>query len=593
MDGLDHVILLHSLPLLAQMPGVGVTGDWRQMPNQNVWLLRLRLELLDAAPTEELPQVTDWELVADFDRDPIGHVQLNPALAGEVVTATFDHQMFNGGDHPTWECRAGQICTGAWSGNLAASRNALTYEPADLLGRLRWHVSRATDWLQQAATATLTEVGDFFEFPDFNTGSKGTNIFLAYYEDEASFIRWQARPEQSGFAELVGWSDGIRLIRRFKDLSGRQTIYEIPWGYGVDALSKPQDTALWVRLNDVPTVRQRQVPTTWAELEEALHEQGLDLMTLVSPLWSSRHDPTGHIFVLFGMPIPRRVGEPVSRYHWHLLLLSPPIRADKLKLRRTTLKNRMKADWPVGWALRAENWHPNDLQNRGRLSAALCESSILLIGAGALGSAIGEQLARMGVQDLTIVDDELFEGGNLVRHTLTLPSIFEHKVVELAKRLNLSNPLARVTGIVAKVPSRGQEFVAAAERATLVIDATADDAVLRSLPLPGLASNVPVVSCSLSLYAEDLFFYANQAGSFDWSDFTTWFAPFRHEQNRRVEQDGLVMPRGVGCWHPLTPAPLNRIQGLAGVAVELVQQLVEQSSQLPVKIRHSWVAPQI
>ncbi len=570
MDSLDHVILLHSLPLLAQMPGVGVTGDWRQMPNQNVWLLRLRLELLNTAPTAELPQFTDWELVADFDRDPIGHVQLNPALAGEVVTATFDHQMFNGGNHPTWECRAGQICTGSWSGTLADSRNAIAHEPSNLLHRLQWHVSRAIDWLQEAATAKLMAVGDFFELPDFNTGPKGAQAFLAYYEDENSFAEWQTRPEQSGFAELVRWSNGIRLVRRFKDLTGRQTIYEIPWGYGVDAISKFQDTALWVRLKDVPTVRQRQVPTTWAELEEALQEQGLDLMTLVSPLWAPRHDPTGHIFVLFGMPIPRRVGELVSRYHWHLLWLSPEIKAGKAEIRRQTLKNRLKAELPVRWAVKVENWHPDELQNRGRLSSELCKSSIILIGAGALGSAIAEQLVRMGVQDLTIVDDELLEGGNLVRHTLTLPSILAHKVVELAKQLNLSNPLARVTGIAAKAPSHRQDFVAAAERATLVIDATADDAVLRSLPLPGLASTVPVASCSLSLYAEDLFFYANQAGAFDWSDFTTWFAPFRHEQNRRVEQDGLVMPRGAGCWHPLTPAPLNRIQGLAGIAVELV-----------------------
>lgn len=109
------------------------------------------------------------------------------------------------------------------------------------------------------------------------------------------------------------------------------------------------------------------------------------------------------------------------------------------------------------------------------------------------------------------------------------------------------------------------------------------------VPLPCMNAQALFVSCSLSLYAEQLFFYADRVGLFEKAKFDSWFDPYRIKQNELAQQ--IELPRGAGCWHPLTPAPLNRIAGLAGVAVELLQQAYGKPVALPASVSYDWQVP--
>ncbi|MBT9391777.1 ThiF family adenylyltransferase [Hymenobacter sp. NST-14] len=546
------------------------------------------MELRNATPTPDVPTHTEWELVVNFAADPWGRTQLYPVDGEKGITATFPHQMFNGGLHPFLPCRNGHLCTASSFQLLSTNRNALPEEPDTTLPRLLWHVERAQQWLTLAAQDALVQCGDPYELPDFTVGVADSEAVLVYHEDESSLSMWQSQSQNSGIAKLTRWKNGMHLLRSFLDTQGRQLLYAPSWGTEIDQQVAGM-TAFWLRLPELPVIHKWQVPTTVDELREAFTKQGIVLDDLLMPLW--KHVPeSGETLLLIGAPIPSHVGGPIQRYHWQALHLLPALGKGgrlKPKLRAVLAQRHLQVSHPLRWLSRAENWHPNELQSRGRLATSLRDARVLLLGAGAVGGALAEQLVRMGLQHLTIVDGDILEAGNLVRHNLSMVELLQPKAQALAKGLNQSTPSARVTGLVVKAPANEDDaFARAVKEATLIIDATADDTLLKSMPLTGTSSTAIFASCSVSLHAEHLFFYADRADQFEWQQFSTWFMPYRQEQDQQARQ--LDLPRGVGCWHPLTPARLNRVVGLVGIAVELLEQMCGAHYTFPVAQRVAW-----
>jgi len=71
---------------------------------------------------------------------------------------------------------------------------------------------------------------------------------------------------------------------------------------------------------------------------------------------------------------------------------------------------------------------------------------VLLIGTGALGSAVAEQLAKSGIGSLTLVDAENLSSANLSRHTLGAESLGQSKAKRLADKIKTSWPTCSVKG---------------------------------------------------------------------------------------------------------------------------------------------------
>lgn len=71
---------------------------------------------------------------------------------------------------------------------------------------------------------------------------------------------------------------------------------------------------------------------------------------------------------------------------------------------------------------------------------------VLIIGAGALGSPVAEQLAKSGVGKLTLVDDDTLSSANIGRHTLGANSIGYSKVDRLAKSISVRWPSCNAIG---------------------------------------------------------------------------------------------------------------------------------------------------
>lgn len=65
---------------------------------------------------------------------------------------------------------------------------------------------------------------------------------------------------------------------------------------------------------------------------------------------------------------------------------------------------------------------------------------VLIIGVGALGSPIAEQLAKSGIGKITLVDDDMLSAANIGRHTLGANSIGSSKVDRLAQSISVRWP---------------------------------------------------------------------------------------------------------------------------------------------------------
>lgn len=111
--------------------------------------------------------------------------------------------------------------------------------------------------------------------------------------------------------------------------------------------------------------------------------------------------------------------------------------------------------------------------------APLSTKSVAIVGAGSIGSKIAVSLARAGVQDFVLVDEDILTPENLVRHDLDARSVGMHKVDALAIRLK---EISVHTSIMKRrIKLGGQESAAATDSALLnmakcdiIIDATAD-----------------------------------------------------------------------------------------------------------------------
>ncbi|NIY96316.1 MAG: ThiF family adenylyltransferase [Oceanospirillaceae bacterium] len=111
-------------------------------------------------------------------------------------------------------------------------------------------------------------------------------------------------------------------------------------------------------------------------------------------------------------------------------------------------------------------------------------SSICIIGAGSLGSKVAASLAREGVGQFKLLDNDVLWSDNLVRNELDEMDVGHHKAVSLQHRLVRINPDVKVGALGMSLTSQTavQNIAQLSEiisTCDLVIDTTADNSVFR------------------------------------------------------------------------------------------------------------------
>lgn len=130
--------------------------------------------------------------------------------------------------------------------------------------------------------------------------------------------------------------------------------------------------------------------------------------------------------------------------------------------------------------------------------AALSDKRVGIIGCGSIGSKIATSLARCGVGNFVLVDNDVFLPGNIVRNDLDWSSVGLHKATALRHRLRLIAKDCQVK--TRNVQLGGQESAATTASVMkdlagchLIVDATAEAKVFNLVGAIARRERVPVV----------------------------------------------------------------------------------------------------
>lgn len=567
----DERAVRESCRLLEGRAGVTVIGELAWFAGLRAWALPVRLQV-ESPTSSDVPPATDWYVVID-ERFPFGKVEIFPAR-DRGLPGTRPHQDHNTSGDATLPWTEGDLCVKAPT--FIHGRHGDDPDPLGEPHRLVWYIDRARSWLKDAAAGTLLREGEHYELPQFSPLADT----VGFCEDTSTFVLWTSDAPRYGRVELAWLPGGAAYAaKRFLDSSGG-VIVAPAWGAFISGCTTLQ-VAGWLRLDSVPVYRLYQAPVTWGEFWKILVESRLDPEAILRPALAPLRDGKPHA-LLVGFPIPVRVGEAPSVMHWQPLQLpsqvtsakpTPGFRGNEQGLwsrdHAMVLQSKKQLTWLTG-----ENWNPEVLGARGRLSASLRRTSITLLGAGALGSAVAELLMRGGVWDIHVVDPERLTAGNLVRHSLSMEELGQHKAERLARRLNRLSPFAqasfsnRYANSERNVGTSGQR---------VVLDCTGSDDVLQRMSVGTAEARTLLVSLSVGLGAKRLYVVRAPGMSFPFSEFKAamqvWLA-------RDVEEfGGRQLPHeGPGCWHPLFPARPDEISMHAAAAVSELESAMHEDS---------------
>ena len=79
------------------------------------------------------------------------------------------------------------------------------------------------------------------------------------------------------------------------------------------------------------------------------------------------------------------------------------------------------------------------------------ESKVMIVGCGSIGGVLIQQLSKIGIEHMTLIDPDKFFAENIYRHVLGATSCNKHKVHEMASYLETMAPFCKVNPIPEKV----------------------------------------------------------------------------------------------------------------------------------------------
>lgn len=549
-------------------------GPWFQ-DEKHRWALKFAARL-SVDPSQFIPTESRWYLVVE-NTLPFPAIRIYPAV-DDGIDCTFPHQAINLFEAGNSRWRRGNPCLER--PEAAFKRDEVSEEPADVSNRLVWHVGRLLSWIDAAASGSLVRAGDLVELPSFD--ARSTPVF-GFVEVPAGLSPWLNQAGNWGFA-VTGLLEGTVSYRKIvtfmsKDGEALKVVDEITRG-------EARADAIWIMLPNAPIIPPWQIPMTWRELSAQMLSANIDLAAILSEAgrisrakWSTVV-PTK---LLLGFPLEERRGHAPDRVHW--------IAIDKIGLGNTettqngfrpTERNRVRADiekarsnGPLRW-IRTLNWATDQLRTRGESESVVRSSRVLILGAGAIGSAVAENLARSGVVDIAVMDGDLVEMGNLSRHTLSVSDCGHSKAKALVSRLN--NCMLDVTAKAYETmfPPMQTSMADAVRSYDVVIDCTGSDAVLESMGKFEWGAEKLFISLSIGWGAKDFYCYATSETMFPATDAKELFS----KHISFSPNLSLANREGIGCWHPVFPATADDIQQWSAIGTKFIRTAISNRQRV-------------
>ncbi|MBD3620360.1 MAG: ThiF family adenylyltransferase [Chromatiales bacterium] len=253
---------------------------------------------------------------------------------------------------------------------------------------------------------------------------------------------------------------------------------------------------------------------------------------------------------IVGVLFPDEIEAGKTEEHWLFIVRQKDLRKGK--------KNRHREE--IYYLARADRVDRKTWQARIPMLSPLANKKILLVGAGAIGSAIAYQLARAGIGRLHIVDGDHIQFANTVRWQYGFACTGHLKAFQLAQILKIEYPFLEVTGFAGfigeakRADSRGEAAVLddALPEADLVIDATAEYCITHFLTEYARERNIPILGASSTYGARGGLIWRIVPGKTE----GCWGCLERHTGAlipHPVEDKNPPHIQPLGCFHPAFP----------------------------------------
>ncbi|MCL8000430.1 ThiF family adenylyltransferase [Brucella sp. 21LCYQ03] len=523
-----------------------------------------------------MPDWSTWHMVLSTDGAD-WHITVYPDMQAGI-SGQFPHQALNVATDTEAAWRSGAPCLERPVS--AFHREGWSGEPSEFEERLYWYIGRLFAWIDAAAQNRLIDKGEPIELPVLPNAI--TRTLIGFWEDSNSHEWWANIGSQWGFANLsrIPGSLGTSVVVDFMNAQ-RVSICRPPWGLGISAPNGSID-AVWMVMPVLAIGQPWRLPSTWEEFAAFCTEVSVELPLIISDAGAAlrrieRPKKATTQLLLVGFPIPEIKGEAANRMHWIAFgNMKTARRADV----RHGFSNRAGARriWDKTLALETRsisyiptaNWAPDQLRRRGEAEADVRLKSMLVVGGGALGGAVVENLVRMGVSDIGIVDPDHLTVGNLSRHVLSMNELGFNKANALAKNLNATMPDINVRAFGTSFPPKEESEREKFYGWDVIIDCTGEDSVLRAMadfPWDGLKT---FISLSMTWRARGLVAFADEQTAFPAIEAIDHFFDF----SEKPDNDTIRTMEGIGCWHPVFPASVDDVQLWAAVGTKFIRRAV-------------------
>lgn len=534
------------------------------------WTMKIRLTPEDLDNSSNISDETDWYVRID-EIYPGGSIWIHPAKE-TGITQTYPHQTLNTSGSVDRPWRSGNICVDRYINSIGKTGGF--EEPFTTKERLEWYMLRAIAWLEQASKNELRQDDEPYELPAFPNSASQRQF--AYNETKLSFQSWSEQTQKYGVAYLSKLNNTTtRVAVDYSDLEGN-TVHTSEWGDTVE--TKKVIPGVWLLLGEPPIKPPWEVPEYWEDLDDLLSDTEENIFEVLGRTREANPGTT-FSYLLLGFPIPESIGSDNAYIHWQAIKIDDipdtsgfdgirDMTTNRVRLARMSFKSES-----IEW-LKSDNWAQNQLLRRGKLDGSIRKSNILIVGAGALGSTVAENLLRDGCTNLIIVDGEKFEIGNLARHTLSLDALDQYKATALANRLRKLSPHATVHDINSRYPLSENSREAIPDP-DIIIDCTGNDKVLHALSQKKWSSAKLIISTSLAPQGKRLYAYSTFTQTFEYDDFEEQLEPWILKDLSEHHPNEDLVPERVGCWHPASVITMNTIATCGGVVPKLIEESIE------------------
>lgn len=566
--------------VLDKYDDIEILQDFKWDSNKNRWYLKLELT---SDFNGIIPKKSLWYLIAQDDY-PRGNIRIYPD-SKTGFNETYEHQSNNGvnSDNDLW--KSGNLCLDSQFKDFNLIDSA---EEQDVDKKILWNVDRAIKWINALNTNSLINAGDSFELPQFNCAWGHKFIFMENYD---TFIKWNEIKSKKGYITNALFENDtfdFFITNEFKN-ENDDIILKLGWGTFLYEEMKEFIDGMWFLLDEIPVLNHWQAPNTFNELIRIFENEKRDFLsefkTLVYGKEELFRDNENHLIIV-GFPIPEKIGNENKLIHWQAFLFqfncsktcNPPINFMPNKNRIYLKKDKLilSSDENINW-IDSQNWSENKILNRGSLSQTFKSKNVLVIGVGTIGSVISDLIVHEGIKDITLIDNDNLEIGNLSRYNLTLNELHKPKSKEFSRHLNKINPFTNANGIFDTFVYDENKTLTYDEY-DMIIDCTGENQVLYDLEKFEFEHEKIFISVSIGINADNVYLLLQKGTKFNVDKFIKDLQPFMEEN--RMKLDEMELPRdGTKCWMPVFPVKYHDIMSISSLTVKIIEKFIESNEK--------------